>query len=82
VADQRPILGPEPAAQPEKPTVASNGRSRPCQDYRDRPLPGSMNRVAIGTQRMIFPKGQSALSCRRFVGESLCAVERGGPCRL
>jgi hypothetical protein len=27
--DQRPILGPEAAGQPEKPAVASNGRSRP-----------------------------------------------------
>jgi hypothetical protein len=29
LADHRPILGPEAAGQPEKPTVASNERSRP-----------------------------------------------------
>jgi hypothetical protein len=29
VPDHRPILGPEAAGQPEKPTVASNERSRP-----------------------------------------------------
>jgi hypothetical protein len=28
LAVQRPIIGPEAAVQPEKPAVASNGRSR------------------------------------------------------
>jgi hypothetical protein len=43
LADQRPILGPEAAGQPEKPAVTSNGRSRPAHGWQ---LPGSQLSLA------------------------------------